>query len=163
MVNEIIARQKAAGLSSTERNFLALSGGGSNGAFGAGLLTGWTEAGNRPEFTIVTGISTGSLTAPFAYLGPPYDKLLTEAYTQISGRDVFRRKPVLGIIGSASAADNTPLRQLVARYVTDQMVADIAAQNARGRKLLMRSRRSSSSLTTQSPGRWASRFDVASW
>jgi hypothetical protein len=137
MVDEIVARQKAAGLSPSVRNFLAVSGGGSNGAFGAGLLTGWTQSGTRPEFTIVTGISTGSLIAPFAYLGPPYDERLTEAYTQISGQDVFRRKPVLGIIGSASAADNTPLRQLVARYVTDQMVADIAAQNARGRKLLV--------------------------
>ena len=86
---------------------------------------------------MVTGISTGSLIAPFAYLGPPYDELLTEAYTQISGEDVFRRKHVLSIIGSASAADNTPLRQLVARYVTDRMVADIAVQNGRGRKLLV--------------------------
>jgi hypothetical protein len=137
MVDEIVAQQKAAGLSPTIRNFLAVSGGGSNGAFGAGLLTGWTKSGKRPEFTIVTGISTGSLIAPFAYLGPPYDERLTEAYTQISGRDVFRRKPVLGIIGSASAADNAPLRELVARYVTDQMVADIAVQNARGRKLLV--------------------------
>ena len=137
IVEEIAAQQKAAGLSSTERNFLSISGGGSNGAFGAGLLSGWTKTGARPEFTIVTGISTGSLIAPFAYLGPPYDELLTEAYTQISGQDVFRRKHVLRIIGSASAADNTPLRQLVARYVTDRMVADIAVQNARGRKLLV--------------------------
>ena len=137
MVDAIVAQQKAAGLSPTVRNFLAVSGGGSNGAFGAGLLTGWTRSGKRPEFTIVTGISTGSLIAPFAYLGPPYDERLTEAYTQISGRDVFRRRPVLSIIGSTSAADNTPLRQLVARYVTDQMVADIAVQNARGRKLLV--------------------------
>ena len=137
MLDQIIARQKAAGLSPNVRNFLAISGGGSNGAFGAGLLTGWTQSGARPEFTVVTGISTGSLTAPFAYLGPPYDKLLTAAYTQISGEDVFRRKPVLRILGSTSAADNTPLRNLVARYVTDAMVADIAAQDARGRKLLV--------------------------
>ncbi|WP_146256174.1 patatin-like phospholipase family protein [Aestuariivirga litoralis] len=137
MLEEIAAQQKAAGLSPTVRNFLSISGGGSNGAFGAGLLSGWTKTGTRPEFTIVTGVSTGSLIAPFAYLGPPYDELLTEAYTQISGQDVFRRKHVLRIIGSASAADNTPLRQLVARYVTDRMVADIAVQNNRGRKLLV--------------------------
>ena len=72
------------------------------------VVTRWTQSGARPEFTVVTGISTGSLTAPFAYLGPPYDKLLTAAYTQISGEDVFRRKPVLRILGSTSAADNTP-------------------------------------------------------
>lgn len=137
MLDQIAAQQKAAGLSPNVRNFLAVSGGGSNGAFGAGLLSGWTKSGTRPEFTIVTGISTGSLIAPFAYLGPPYDELLTRAYTQISADDIFRRKHVLRIIGSTSAADNTPLRQLVARYVTDQMVADIAVQNNRGRKLLV--------------------------
>lgn len=71
MLEEISAQQKAAGLSPTVRNFLAVSGGGSNGAFGAGLLSGWTKAGTRPEFTVVTGVSTGSLIAPFAYLGPP--------------------------------------------------------------------------------------------
>lgn len=137
MLDDITAKQKAAGLSTTVRNFLAVSGGGSNGAFGAGLLTGWTKSGKRPEFTVVTGVSTGSLIAPFAYLGPPYDDLLTQAYTQISGDDVFRRKHVLRIISSASAADSTPLRNLVARYVTDRMVADIAVQNNRGRKLLV--------------------------
>lgn len=137
MLDEIAAQQKAAGLSPTVRNFLAVSGGGSNGAFGAGLLTGWTKAGNRPEFTVVTGVSTGALIAPFAYLGPPYDERLTEAYTAVSGDDIFRRKHVLNIIGSQSVADNSPLRELVARYVTEQMVADIAAQNMRGRKLLV--------------------------
>lgn len=137
MLDEIAAQQRAAGLPADKRSFLALSGGGSNGAFGAGVLTGWAKAGTRPEFTVVTGVSTGSLIAPFAYLGPSYDAQLTEAFTQISGRDVFRRKPVLGLIGSASAADTTPLRRLVARYVTDGMVADIARENARGRKLLV--------------------------
>lgn len=136
-LQEIAAQQQAAGLPSDVRNFLSISGGGSNGAFGAGLLSGWTRTGKRPEFTVVTGVSTGSLIAPFAYLGPPYDRLLTQAYTEISREDVFRRKHVLRIVGSAAAADNTPLRGLVARYVTDQMVADIAVQNGRGRKLLV--------------------------
>lgn len=137
MVEEIAAQQLAAGLPQDERDFLALSGGGSNGAFGAGLLVGWTGAGTRPDFSVVTGISTGALIAPFAYLGPAYDAHLTEAFTQISSDDVFRRKHVLRIIGAQSAADNTPLRRLVARYVTDAMVAEIAVQNARGRKLLV--------------------------
>ena len=107
VLEEIAAQQKAAGLSPSVRNFLAVSGGGSNGAFGAGLLSGWTKTGTRPEFTVVTGVSTGSLIAPFAYLGPPYDDLLTEAYTQISGEDVFRRKHVLRIINSTAAATLT--------------------------------------------------------
>lgn len=136
-VAQVHAQQMAAGLSPTERNFLAISGGGSNGAFGAGLLTGWTKTGTRPEFSIVTGVSTGSLIAPFAFLGPPYDRLLTEAYTEISGADVYRKKNVLRIFNSDSVADNSPLRQLVSRYVTDKMVEDIAAQQQRGRRLLI--------------------------
>lgn len=137
VLDEIEEKQEKAGLTPGRRDFLALSGGGSNGAFGAGLLSGWTKTGSRPDFTIVTGISTGSLIAPFAFLGPPYDALLTEAYTQLSRNDVFRRKHVLRILRSTSATDNTPLRQLVSRYVSDRMVADIAAQNNRGRKLLV--------------------------
>jgi hypothetical protein len=73
--------------------FLAISGGGENGAFGAGLLVGWTAAGTRPSFKLVTGISTGALIAPFAFLGPDYDAKLKEVYTTISGRDVLRDCP----------------------------------------------------------------------
>ena len=72
-----------------EVNFLALSGGGGDGAFGAGILCGWTEAGTRPRFKLVTGISTGALMAPFAFLGPEYDARLKEAYTTISDKDIY--------------------------------------------------------------------------
>lgn len=137
IVAEVVAQQKAAGYNPKNRSYLAVSGGGSNGAFGAGILFGWTASGKRPEFTIVTGISTGSLIAPFAFLGPPYDEKLKEAYTQISGADIYEKKGVLSIITSDSAADNSPLRALVAKYVTDQMVVDIAREHNRGRRLLI--------------------------
>lgn len=137
MVEEIAAQQRASGNTATDRYFLSVSGGGSNGAFGAGILFGWTASGTRPEFTVVTGISTGSLIAPFAFLGPPYDENLKAAYTAISGKDIYKKKGLLGIVGSESAADNTPLRRLVERYVTDQMLADIAREHARGRRLLI--------------------------
>lgn len=136
-VAEVVAQQKAAGITSPERSFLAISGGGSNGAFGAGLLTGWTEAGTRPEFVVVTGISTGALIATFAFLGPPYDKSLTEAYTKVSGDDIYKKRGSLGAIRSDSVADNSPLRHLVEMYVTEQMVADIAREHKRGRRLLV--------------------------
>ena len=136
-VAEVVAQQKAAGIASPERSFLAISGGGSNGAFGAGLLTGWTEAGTRPEFVVVTGISTGALIATFAFLGPPYDKSLTEAYTKVSGEDIYKKRGFLGAIRSDSVADNSPLRHLVEMYVTEQMVADIAREHKRGRRLLV--------------------------
>ena len=137
IVAEIEAQQKASGNIHKESNFLAVSGGGSNGAFGAGVLFGWTASGKRPDFTVVTGVSTGSLIAPFAFLGPPYDDYLKEAYTQVSGDDVFERKGVLSILGSASVADNSPLRRLVSRYVTAQMLADIEREHKRGRRLLV--------------------------
>lgn len=137
IVAEVVAQQKAAGYNPKNRSYLAVSGGGSNGAFGAGILFGWTASGKRPEFTIVTGISTGSLIAPFAFLGPPYDEQLKAAYTQISGEDIYQRKGFLSIVSSDSAADNSPLRRLVAKYVTDQMVADIAREHNRGRRLLI--------------------------
>ena len=136
-VAEVVAQQKAAGITSQERSFLAISGGGSNGAFGAGLLTGWTQAGNRPEFVVVTGVSTGALIATFAFLGPPYDSYLTKAYTQVSGENIFRKRGVFSIVTSDSVADNSPLRQMVDLYVTDQMVADIAREHNRGRRLLV--------------------------
>src|SRR5512139_2627309 len=69
--------------------FLAVSGGGDNGAFGAGLLCGWTAAGDRPVFKLVTGISTGALIAPFAFLGSAYDAQLKEFYTTTSPKDIM--------------------------------------------------------------------------
>jgi hypothetical protein len=136
MSAEIGAQQRGSGNMSPDRSFLSVSGGSSDGAFGAGILFGWTAAGTRPEFTIVTGISTGSLIAPLAFLGEPYDQNLKAAYTEISGRDIYKKKGILGIVGSDSFADNSPLRALIDRYVTGQMISDIAREHARGRRLL---------------------------
>jgi len=86
---------------------LAISGGGDNGAFGAGLLNGWTAAGDRPEFKLVTGISTGALIAPFAFLGPQYDDTLKEVYTNISGEDIATPRNILAAIFSDAMADNS--------------------------------------------------------
>jgi hypothetical protein len=75
-----------------DRKFLSVSGGGSDGAFGAGLLIGWTETGTRPQFDIVAGISTGSLIAPLAFLGPAYNNSLREAYTEVTGKDLYKKR-----------------------------------------------------------------------
>lgn len=117
--------------------FLAISGGGSDGAFGAGLLTGWTANGTRPEFDVVTGISTGSLTAPFAFLGPDWDDELTEVYTETTGRDIYRPLGLLGPLGAGALEDDRPLRDMVDRHITDAMLAAIAREHARGRRLLI--------------------------
>jgi predicted patatin/cPLA2 family phospholipase len=115
--------------------YLAISGGGENGAYGAGLLNGWSAAGNRPEFTFVTGISTGSLIAPFAFLGPEYDYVLTEIYTKYATKDLVRKKPILSIVTSDSAMDTGPLKKLIARYVDARVIAAIAAEYRKGRRL----------------------------
>ncbi|MBV8456054.1 MAG: patatin-like phospholipase family protein [Acetobacteraceae bacterium] len=118
-------------------SYLAISGGGENGAFGAGLLVGWTEAGTRPEFKLVTGISTGALTAPFAFLGPRYDPQLRAIYTQISAKDVLVRRNVLAAVTSDAFSSNAPLRRTIGRYVTPAMLDEIANAYRRGRLLLI--------------------------
>jgi predicted acylesterase/phospholipase RssA len=118
-------------------NFLAVSGGGDDGAFGAGLLCGWSEQGTRPEFKVVTGVSTGALTAPFALLGPRYDPQLREVYTTITAEDVLVERGMTAALFNDAMADTTPLRTFVARHATQQMMDDIAAEHARGRILLV--------------------------
>lgn len=118
-------------------DFLAISGGGENGAFGAGLLVGWTEAGTRPQFKLVTGISTGALSAPFAFLGPRYDAQLRQVYTTISGRDVSEPRFYIAVLTGDALASNAPLQRTVARYVTQSMLDDIALEYEKGRLLLI--------------------------
>jgi predicted acylesterase/phospholipase RssA len=129
---------KPAGVFATPTvDILALSGGGADGAFGAGLLCGWTAHGDRPRFKLVTGISTGSLSAPFAFLGPEYDAKLKEVYTTIDTKDIYKVRGIFKILRSDSIADTLPLARLAARFVDDKMLADIAAEHKKGRRLLI--------------------------
>jgi hypothetical protein len=121
----------------SEINALTLSGGGSSGAFGAGLLSGWTKTGTRPRFDIVTGISTGALIAPFAFLGPAYDQQLTEAFTTVSDKDIFKRISIGGIISTAAFTSNEPLRKMLDKYITDDVIAEVAKEYGKGRRLLV--------------------------
>lgn len=118
-------------------NFLAVSGGGDNGAFGAGFLNGWTASGTRPEFKVVTGISTGALIAPYAFLGPKYDHVLTTVYTTISKDDIFKKRGLLkGFFGDAMT-DSAPMARLIERYADRPLLEAIAAEYAKGRLLLV--------------------------
>jgi predicted acylesterase/phospholipase RssA len=118
-------------------SFLALSGGGENGAFGAGLLVGWTARGDRPEFNIVTGISTGALIAPFAFLGPRYDAQLKRLYTEVSAHDVLELRSMVGALFDDALADNLPLKRLVEANVTQEVLDAIAEESRKGRMLLV--------------------------
>jgi hypothetical protein len=116
-------------------NILAISGGAAGGAYGAGILVGLTRAGRRPDFAIVTGVSTGALIAPFAFLGPSWDDRLTDAYTGGHVADMLglgRLAPGSGAIFRAETLD-----KLVAKYVDEEMLSCIAAEHAKGRRLLV--------------------------
>jgi predicted acylesterase/phospholipase RssA len=119
-------------------NFLAISGGGDNGAFGAGLLCGWSKRGDRPNFKLVTGVSTGALSAPFVFLGPDYDFALSQVYTTIEASDVFEpRKVLVAAISADALTDSAPLRNMISRFVDRQMMTRIAHEYAKGRLLLI--------------------------
>jgi predicted acylesterase/phospholipase RssA len=143
MGQEAFEREKAFLAASGHRGplppvaFLAVSGGGDDGAFGAGLLVGWTAAGDRPEFKAVTGISTGALIAPFAFLGPDYDHVLRHVYTNVSRKDIFKPRNLLTIPFKDAAADTTPLWSLLSLYVDQKMLDAVAAEYRKGRLLLI--------------------------
>lgn len=117
--------------------YLALSGGAEDGAFGAGLLTGWSKRGDRPRFEVVTGVSAGALIAPYAYLGPSYDRQLAELWTNFDSSSVATPQVLAGLLGADALADSTPLRNLIASHVDRRMLAAIAQEYRNGRLLLV--------------------------
>src|SRR5262249_55257007 len=118
-------------------NFLAISGGGDDGAFGAGLLNGWTAAGDRPEFKVVTGVSTGALIAPLAFLGSEDDAGPKRAYTTISKKDIYEERGFLAALFDDGLADSRPLLNLVSSFVTPEVLTRIGEEYGKGRLLLV--------------------------
>ncbi|WP_409565055.1 patatin-like phospholipase family protein [Methylobacterium sp. J-090] len=117
--------------------YLALSGGGGDGAYGAGILNGWTESGKRPEFSLVSGVSTGALIAPFAFVGPEYDAVLKDIYTSGVASTLVQSPSVANVLFGSGLFGDGRLRGLVRRYVTPELLAAIAIQHAKGRRLLV--------------------------
>jgi hypothetical protein len=117
-------------------NVLAISGGGSNGAYGAGLLAGWSERGGRPEFAVVTGASAGALIAPFAFLGPTYDPVLKNLFSEGIGEELLQIDGLSAIFG-AGVFKTEPLKRLIARYVDEALLERIGAEYKKGRRLLV--------------------------
>lgn len=118
----------------TPYDILAIAGGGANGAFGAGFLCGWSQAGTRPNFKLVTGISTGAIIASLAFLGPDYDHLLREIYTTISTLNVFNTRNVISWLWNESFADTGPLEKLIGKYADEAHLQAIAKAHANGRR-----------------------------
>ena len=116
---------------------LALSGGGPDGAFGAGLLRGLEERGERPDYTVVTGVSTGAIIAVFAFLGPEYDDVLEEMYTSHSTDDLVEVTLFGALTGGIAFTDSSGYRSLLERYIDDEVVDAIAARYRSGHTLLI--------------------------
>ncbi|MCJ2122338.1 patatin-like phospholipase family protein [Methylobacterium sp. J-077] len=118
-------------------NYLALSGGGGDGAYGAGVLNGWTASGTRPEFSLVSGVSTGALIAPFAFLGPAYDPYLTEFYTSGVAGELVTSPNIANVLFGSGLFGDGRLRNLIGRYVTPELLTAIAEEHAKGRRLMV--------------------------
>jgi len=131
-------------------NLLAISGGADDGAFGAGLLVGWTEHGDRPEFDLVTGISAGALIAPFAFLGRDYDRQLAGLFTSYGADDIYQANVLGGLFGGNALADSAPLARLIEQYVDARFLRRVAEERSKGRFLLV----GTTNLDAQRPVYW---------
>lgn len=118
-------------------SLLAISGGGVEGAFGAGLLVGWSEHGGRPQFSIVTGTSAGALAAPFAFLGSDYDRALERIYTTTSEQEVATQRLLVAAVNSDALLDSKPLHRTIAKYIDNRILDKIANEYRKGRLLLI--------------------------
>ncbi|QJB56148.1 patatin-like phospholipase family protein [Pseudodesulfovibrio sp. zrk46] len=117
--------------------FLSLSGGGADGAFGAGFLSGWSARGDRPEFRVVSGVSTGALIAPFAFLGPEYDNLVEMFYTTFDTDKIAKMRPIGSALAGDSLMTTEPLRHQLKTFVTAEVIRKIAKAHRKGRRLFI--------------------------
>ena len=137
LVSHIRELRKGYNQSKEDVAYLSISGGGDNGAFTAGLLNGWSQTGNRPQFRLVTGISTGALIAPFAYLGKDYDPTLKKLYTSMKPSDIYRKRGRLEGLFADSMADSEPLYQLISEYVDEEFLKKVAFEYETNRRFLL--------------------------
>lgn len=132
---EVLRKSKVAMATGPKRSILVLSGGGSYGAFQAGVLRGWGDTGTRPEFAVITGVSTGALLAATTFPGPDRDNVFEAVFTSVSNKDIFRKKNVFAGIATGSMANTAPLRELVDATVNPEYLDRVAGEHARGRRL----------------------------
>ena len=132
-------------------NVLAISGGGQFGSYAAGLMVGWTCRGDRPEFDVVTGISSGALVATIVYAGPKYDPVLQRLFTGLRTEDVFRFRPIpVNILRTQSIGSSEPLADLIAQTIDAEFLTDMRAAHTAGRRLFV----ATMNLQTRRPVIW---------
>lgn len=120
------------------QNMLTISGGGANGAYGAGLLNGLSASGERPEYRLVTGISTGAILGLYAFLGPDYDHKIRQFYTEYSDDNIYSKRSLFSLFSSSSFLDTQPFVQLVRDEINQDLMAQVAAEHLRGRRFLVK-------------------------
>lgn len=145
-----VLHQQLQGIVGVEHNYLAISGGGANGAYTAGIMAAWTELETRPQFTLVTGISTGALIAPFVFLGPDYDHFLKEMYTETSTADIFIKRGMIEFLSGDSAVNPSPILGTLVEFINEDFLAALAAESRKGRRLLI----STTNLDAMRPVVW---------
>jgi len=116
---------------------LAISGGGANGAYGAGLLKGWSEEGSRPLFKIITGVSSGSIIALYTFLGKEYDEALEKFFTTMSTKDIMKQKNFFSIMLGDSLFSSAPLAKKISAIVDGKLMTKVAEEHKRGRRLFV--------------------------
>jgi len=132
-------------------DYLTLSGGGINGAYGAGFLVGWTEKGSRPEFEVVTGISVGAMIAPMAFLGPSYDTRLRTVFSSLTQKDNSAGANFLGaLFGAPSVMSNAPVLEAIRKLVDTEVLTAIGVEHKQGRRLYV----GTTNLNAQRPMIW---------
>jgi hypothetical protein len=136
LLQERFAKEFAGGIT-PRLYYLALSGGGQHGAFGAGVVRAWTESGTRPVFDAVSGISTGAIMAPFVFLGSSYDDTLEEFYTTNATKDLVTPTIFSGITGGTALSSTAPLRAKIAQYITPKLLEEVATEYRKGRLLFV--------------------------
>ena len=130
-----------------------ISGGGDWGAFGAGVLKGWGNVTGdlaRPQFDVVTGVSTGALIAPFAFLGRAYDSQLAGLFTSYGADQIYESNILSGIFGGKALANSKPLAKLIETYVDASFLRRVAEERTKGRFLLV----GTTNLDAQRPVYW---------
>jgi predicted acylesterase/phospholipase RssA len=147
--SNVVAERLRAHLRDRPLSVLVLSSGGSAGAFGAGIIVGWTRSQSRPDFSVVTGVSAGALIAPLAFLGSAWDPQISEVYTTGVSQGVLRRRFFSGLFGS-SVYSNSRLRRLIEYYADDTLLDAVAKEAGKGRLLLV----ATTDLATGQPVIW---------
>ncbi|KWU02677.1 phospholipase [Vibrio toranzoniae] len=124
-------------VSGDQLNILALSGGGANGAFGAGILIGLEESGQLKDYSIVTGISAGALMAPFVFIGGDAFSRMKDVMLNINDKSVLGKKNFLNTVFKDAFTDGENLYQFIAEAFPEPMIEQIAAQHRSGKRLFI--------------------------